>query len=255
MTGLTEVGPAAVLIVLAAFLLGGIIKGLAGIGLPMVALPVLSLGFTVPQAVALTLVPILVSNGWQALTSGALVPVIRRFWPMQVTLAVAIALAASLMVRLDNSVLLMSAGAVLVASIVVLMLSGGRTLPARLERPVGIVVALVAGLIGGVSSLFGIPIIIYMSSLGLTRAEFMTAISIVYFFAGLPYLIGLLAFGAVTPVQLIGSALAVIPAMIGLTVATRMMRQVEDRRFRQILNWILIMLGVSMILRGMMDAG
>ena len=250
---LGSVDTGAVAILVAAFLLGGFIKGLAGIGLPMVALPVLSLGFTVPQAVALTMVPILVSNGWQAISNGALLPVIRRFWPMQVTLAVALALAASLMVRLDNSFLLIAAGGVLVVAILGLILAKGRTLPPRLERPVGVGVGIVAGMIGGVSSLFGIPIIIYMSSLGLSRAEFLTSISIIYFFAGSPYLIGLLVFGAVEPVQLLGSAFAVIPAMTGLGLASLMTQRIADARFRQMLNGILILLGLTMILRGLAD--
>lgn len=237
-------------VALTAFLVGGFVKGLSGIGLPMVALPILSFGFSVPEAVALTMVPILFSNGWQALTNGAFFPVVRRFWPMQLVMAVSLALAASVMVKFDNDRLLVLAGGVLVVAILGLMLSGGRTLPPGLERPAGVLVGLVAGMIGGVSSLFGIPIIIYMTSLGLSRAEFLTSISIIYFFAGTPYLLGLLAFGAMEPVQLLGSSLAVVPAMIGLSLASRMAQKWDEVKFRQLLNLFLIGLGVVMILRG-----
>jgi uncharacterized membrane protein YfcA len=243
--------PTAVLVTLVAFLMGGFIKGLSGLGMPMVALPILSLYFSVPQAVALTMVPILVSNGWQAFSSGGFGPVLRRFWPMQLIMAVALTFSASLMVRLDNALLLVLGGAVLMVSILGLMLSGGRSLPAVYERPVGILVALVAGAISIVSSLFGIVIIIYLSSLSLARAEFVTTISIIYFFAGLPYLAGLLAFDVMQPVDLIGSALATIPAMLGLMLATRLTHGIVDESFRKMLRVVLIGLGGIMILRGM----
>lgn len=240
----------ALLIGTAAFLLGGFIKGLSGIGLPMVALPILSLGFTVPQAVVLTMVPILASNGWQALTNGVLLPVVRRFWPMQLVMALSLLLSGSLMVKLDNSMLLVLAGGVMVVSVLALIVADGRTIPLRFERPAGIVVGLLAGLIGGVSSLFGIPVIIYMTSLGLARAEFLTSISIIYFFAAIPYLVGLMTFGVVTQTELIGSALAVIPALLGIALATRLVRGLDEQRFRHMLNYILMGLGFLMILRG-----
>lgn len=243
----------ALLIGAAAFLLGGFVKGLSGVGLPMVALPILSLGFTVPQAVVLTMVPILASNGWQALTNGVLVPVVRRFWPMQLVMALSLLLSGSLMARLDNSMLLVLAGGVMVVSVLALMVANGRTIPSRLERPAGIVVGALAGLIGGVSSLFGIPVIIYMTSLGLARAEFLTSISIIYFFAAIPYLAGLISFGVVTPSEFIGSALAVIPALLGIALATRLVRGLDEQRFRHMLNYILLGLGFLMFLRGITE--
>lgn len=241
----------ALLIGAAAFLLGGFVKGLSGVGLPMVALPFLSLGFTVPQAVALTMMPILASNGWQALTNGVLLPVVRRFWPMQLVMALSLLLSGSLMVKLDNSMLLSLAGGVMVVSVLALIAANGRTIPSRFERPAGIVVGMLAGLIGGVSSLFGIPVIIYMTSLGLGRAEFLTSISIIYFFAAIPYLAGLIGFGVVTPTELFGSALAVIPALLGIGLATRLVRGLDEQRFRHMLNFILLGLGFLMILRGL----
>lgn len=234
----------------AAFLLGGFIKGLSGVGLPMVALPILSLGFTVPQAVVLTMVPILATNGWQAVTNGVFLPVIKRFWPMQLVMALSLLLSGSLMVKLDNSMLLVLAGVVMLVSVLALIVADGRTIPSRFERPAGIVVGLLAGLIGGVSSLFGIPVIIYMTSLGLARVEFLTSISIIYFFAAIPYLTGLMTFGVVTPTELVGSSLAVIPALLGIALATRLVRNLDEKRFRHMLNYILMGLGFLMILRG-----
>ncbi|MEX0405293.1 sulfite exporter TauE/SafE family protein [Aquibium sp. LZ166] len=237
-------------VALAAFLCGGFIKGLTGIGLPMVALPILSLVFTIPEAVGLTMVPILVSNGWQALTSGAFLPVVRRFWPMQLTMAVAIVFSSSFMVRLDDQQLLFWAGMALALSAVGLRLRGTFQVPARLERVTGVAVGLFAGMVGGVSSLFGIPIIVYMMSIGLSKAEFISSISIIYLFAGIPFLFGLLYFGAVAPGDLVFSAMAVVPVMVGLTAARLVLRGVDDKLFHKLLLALLMFLGASMMYRG-----
>ena len=68
----------AALLVSAVFLLAGFIKGVAGFGLPTVTLGILALSRPLPEAMALMLVPALVTNIWQALAGPALWTALRR---------------------------------------------------------------------------------------------------------------------------------------------------------------------------------
>ena len=70
--------PMAALLVSAVFLLAGFIKGVAGFGLPTVTLGILALSRPLPEAMALMLVPALVTNIWQALAGPALWTALRR---------------------------------------------------------------------------------------------------------------------------------------------------------------------------------
>ena len=56
---------------MAVFFLAGLIKGIAGAGLPTVALALLALAIDIKAAIALLIVPALVTNIWQGLTGGA----------------------------------------------------------------------------------------------------------------------------------------------------------------------------------------
>lgn len=49
-----------------AILFGGIVKGTLGVGLPLFAVPIMSLMIGSTQAIALVAVPVVVSNIWQA---------------------------------------------------------------------------------------------------------------------------------------------------------------------------------------------
>ena len=89
-----------------------------------------------------------------------------------------------------------------------------------------------------------------MSSLGLERADFLTSISVVYLLAAVPYVASLLTLGGIPPVVMLISALAVIPALVGMTVAGRFVKCLDEVRFRRILNWMLIFLGLVIIARG-----
>src|SRR3546814_14369571 len=78
------------LLVLAAlmFLLAGFVKGVIGMGLPTVAMGLLSLAMAPAQAAALMVAPSLVTNLWQMLAGPGLMPLLRRFWPMMLWICV-----------------------------------------------------------------------------------------------------------------------------------------------------------------------
>lgn len=71
-----------IVIVCATFLFAGWVKGVVGLGLPTIALALLAATVGLREAIALMLVPALVTNVWQALTGGAFAPLFRRLWPL-----------------------------------------------------------------------------------------------------------------------------------------------------------------------------
>ena len=74
--------PAFVVLVSLAFLAAGTVKGIAGMGLPAVAMGVLGLGMAPAAAAALLVVPGLVTNIWQLAAGRAIRPLVRRFATM-----------------------------------------------------------------------------------------------------------------------------------------------------------------------------
>ena len=73
----------AVLIIAAcafAILFGGLVKGTLGVGLPLFAVPIMSLMIGSKQATALVSMPVLVSNIWQAWQEGNWKASLKRFW-------------------------------------------------------------------------------------------------------------------------------------------------------------------------------
>ena len=67
---------------LAVFLLAGFVKGVIGLGLPTVAVGLLSLVMPPVQAAALLIVPSMVTNGWQLATGGAFLMLAKRLWAL-----------------------------------------------------------------------------------------------------------------------------------------------------------------------------
>ena len=73
--------PLTVLLVAGTFLLAGTVKGVIGLGLPLVSLAFLTVALDLPTAMVLTLVPSFITNLWQAVAGGSANIIVRRLWP------------------------------------------------------------------------------------------------------------------------------------------------------------------------------
>src|SRR5260370_34052285 len=70
------------LLIAAAFLLAGFIKGVLGLGLPTVSMGLLAVTMPPAHALAIVIVPAIVTNIWQTFVGPYLRDIVRRLWPL-----------------------------------------------------------------------------------------------------------------------------------------------------------------------------
>jgi uncharacterized protein len=229
----------------AALLVGGLIKGVAGLGLPMIAIPLLTLAVDLTTAVVLLALPATASNLFQAFQRGAFVPVVRRFWPLLVAFLPTIAIGAKLLVTLDPRVLYVALGiAILVITLLTRMVPSLRVGP-RLERVLSPLVGAFSGLLGGASSLFGPPIMIYLLSLRLERAEYIASVSLLYFVGAALFTLSLIAVGAFGAQQAVYSGLAMLPVFGGMLVGQKIGARLDRRNYERVLDLLYLMAALT----------
>jgi uncharacterized membrane protein YfcA len=100
--------------IFATFFLAGAVKGVIGLGLPTLSLRLLTTAVGLPQAMALLLVPSLVTNVWQALSGGNGKAILRRIWPFLMMATVTVWIGAAALTRVDLRLLSGLLGSLLV---------------------------------------------------------------------------------------------------------------------------------------------
>src|SRR6202012_2433341 len=70
------------LLIAAAFLIAGLVKGALGLGLPTVSMGLLAVTMPPAQALAIVIVPAIVTNIWQTFVGPYLRDIVRRLWPL-----------------------------------------------------------------------------------------------------------------------------------------------------------------------------
>ena len=230
---------------------GGAVKGLVGIGIPLVSLSLLSLFLPLADAVILLPVPIIVANVWQSIVEPHFVPALRRFWPLVLALFGGTIAGAHVLTSLDPSSLNLLVGALVVLFSLSSYMTPELRIPVRLERRLGIFAGALGGFMGGVSALFGPPIILYLSSLRLDRETFVGVISSIYLCSAIALVIVFGSVGVISQAQLVDSAIASVPLMVGVWVGQRFRGRIREAVFRKILLVVVLCVGVRLIVVGL----
>src|SRR6195256_2411507 len=68
----------------AVFFLAGFVKGVIGLGLPTVAMGLLAVSMPPARALAIVIVPAIITNIWQTFVGPYLRDITRRLWPLMV---------------------------------------------------------------------------------------------------------------------------------------------------------------------------
>ena len=229
-----------ILLALAVFLVAGTVKGLVGLGLPTITIALTSLVMPLSDTIALVALPTVISNVWQAAVGGQFRRIVRRQWPLIVPLAVTLYVTMWTVGRWAFLVL----AAVLVIYSALGLFRIRLHIHADLERllaaPIGVVSGFVAGLVG----VPVIPLMPYLQGLDIKPAELVQTLGVVLCATSISLTISLLQFGLLDGPHALVSAVAVVPALAGMFVGTRIRMRLSVEQFRLAVLWALLLTGL-----------
>lgn len=242
MTGIDSV-----LIVCAVMLIAGTVKGIAGLGLPTIAVSLLVFFFDAHVSLGLIVLPLLFSNLLQAWQSGQFRWVFSNFWPYLAAIALAIFIASSFASRINAKVIYL-----LIALGIFLFLISQRKLPSinlsgRHRVFSASFAGTLAGILGGLTTVWGPPTIIYLRMLGLEKEQFVRATGWMFLIGSLPLTAGYWMGGILTaeliPVGILGSAMA----MCGVVLGKHIRKRVSEKHFVLIIDVILALMALNLL--------
>jgi len=234
----------------AIFALAGLVKGIAGLGLPTVSLALTTAFLGLPAGMALLLFPSLIANLWQACSGGQIRAVLARIWPLLLPATLCIPLGASLLQEEGNLPALTAIlGAVLIAygaSGLFRLIPPVTLTPAR-RLWLGPLAGLANGLLTGMTGSFVVPAIFYLQAAGLNKDALIQAMGLLFALSTLGLALALGGGGFLNRDLALLSALCVLPALSGMLAGRALRRHIPEARFRQILFFALFLTGLGLL--------
>jgi len=247
----TAYGASELAIITAVFLIAGMVKGVVGLGLPTVAIGLLTALIGLSEGIVLMVIPSLITNLWQALAGSALSMILRRVWGLLVTVFIGAWVGVGLFGRSDTALLTALLGILLCAYATYGLTAPKLPAPGRHEGWLSPIVGAVSGVLTGLTGTFFMPSLPYIQTLGFPRDVLVQAMGILFLASTVALAVALSGHGRLDVEIGAVSALATLPALIGMVLGARIRRQLSEQRFRQVLFAALLLLGVYIAVRAL----
>jgi len=235
------------------FFAAGAIKGLIGLGLPVVCMGLLTLIMTPAEAAKVVVVPAFITNIQQAFVGPHLRAVFMRLWPMLLGIVVGTFAAGGLILVVDPRLALGLMGTALLAYVMFAWSNVVLAVPRPLEPWAAPVVGFCTGGVAGTTGVLSIPSVPYMQALGLDKNALVQAL-------GLSFLVSTVALGfslasdiTVDGAFLGQSAETIAVAVVGTWAGQHLRQFVSAHHFRTLFLAGLAGIGFSLCYRAAAD--
>lgn len=231
-------------LIVAVFLLAGFVKGTIGMGLPTVAMGLLATRMPPAHALAIVILPAIITNLLQTFVGPYLRDIVRRLWPLMIGTLLGIWIGSDLMTgpyaRYGTVVL-----GVLLVIYAIIGLSRVRFHVASAdEKWIGGIIGIITGLVSAATGVQVIPSMPFMQAIGMEKDELVQALGVFFTTATLALAFNLTEAGLLNTSLAWPITVAMAAAFAGMYLGQVLRSRMEAETFRR---WFLI----AMLLLGL----
>ncbi|MBN9584584.1 MAG: hypothetical protein BGN84_14435 [Afipia sp. 62-7] len=236
------------LIIAAVFMLAGFVKGTIGMGLPTVAMGLLATRMSPAHALAIVIVPAIVTNIWQTFVGPYLRDIVRRLWPLLIGTVLGVWAGGGLLTGPYASYGTIVLGVLLVIYAIVGLSKVRFSVPREKEGWVGGIIGLITGVISAATGVQVIPSMPFMQAIGMEKDELIQALGVFFTTATVAQAYNLTGAGLLNTSTLVPGTIGMIAAFTGMYIGQLVRSRMDAETFRR---WFLI----AMLLLGIYLSG
>lgn len=241
----------AVAIIFGAIALGGLAKGVTGLGLPLIAVPVLAGFLGVERAVVIMVIPGFVSNVWMVWAYRKEALESRDLASYCIASVFGAALGTWLLASLDERVLSLLLAAWVGIYFVIRMVNPAFKIGPEQSRYLSPAVGLASGASQGATGVAGPIVGIWFHALALPPRTYVFTVSVAFLVASIAQLVSIAGFGLFKDGRWIEGLFALIPIAIALPLGIRLARLISRRVFDAAVLGLLFVMGVRLAWKGL----
>jgi uncharacterized protein len=241
--------------VVGSLFVAGLLKGTIGVGMPVVALPLLSLFIDVKAAAMLLSMPLIFSNVPQALEGGKTGRCLLQLMPVILGTIPGLFLGVQVLLALDANVAKIIAGLVLMGVGGITLLAPQLQLRPRLVLPAGVTFGFLGGILGGIAAMAGPIVFIFLLAKGLRGRPFTKEASLYLVVSSGLLAILLTASHEFGWLDVAVSTAATLPVGIGMYAGQRVRDKIAPETFRKLVLIAVIAAGAELLRHGFFGDG
>lgn len=253
---LTQTDPLILLAAAAIMTFGGFVKGAVGFALPMIGIGGIGSFMPAQDTVAILIFPTVLTNFWQTVRQGIgpATETLGQFWKLNLLLGLTIGIAAQWVPGIPSAGLFVFLG-VLICAAAGLQLAGWHPRAPSAAGPrmmLEIFTGLVAGICGGLSGVWGPPVLFFLIALDCQKALQIRALGLAFTVGSLILVPAHVLSGLLNERTLPLSLLMCLPVALGMVVGLRYQDRMDQALFRRVTLTVLCLAGLNLLRRGLL---
>lgn len=230
--------------IMLALVLSGSVKGVFGIGFPVVAMAILPLFITPISAITVIALPIVVTNIQQLFSEKEWRYIIIKYRYMALFMLLASFLSSQILTQISVDLITAIIGFALALFAIYSLFNF--TLPITSHSVWQIIAGASSGLLSGMTGIQSTAII-YFASLDISRNEFVGAVGYIFLVGGLGLSIGLINNNLLNSSSAILSIAAVLFSTVGFKLGSLLRPYIHSELFKKLLFLLMLIIGMKQI--------
>ena len=230
--------------IMLALVLSGSVKGVFGIGFPVVAMAILPLFITPISAITVIALPIVVTNIQQLFSEKEWRHIIIKYRYMALFMLLASFLSSQILTQISVDLITAIIGFALALFAIYSLFNF--TLPITTHSSWQIIAGASSGLLSGMTGIQSTAII-YFASLDISRNEFVGAVGYIFLVGGLGLSIGLINNSLLNSSTVMLSLFGVLFSVVGFKLGSLLRPYIHSELFKKLLFLLMLIIGMKQI--------
>ncbi len=230
--------------IMLALVLSGSVKGVFGIGFPVVAMAILPLFITPISAITVIALPIVVTNIQQLFSEKEWRQIIIKYRYMALFMLLASFLSSQILTQISVDLITAIIGFALALFAIYSLFNF--TLPITTHSSWQIIAGASSGLLSGMTGIQSTAII-YFASLDISRDEFVGAVGYIFLVGGLGLSIGLINNNFLNSSTVMLSLFGVLFSVVGFKLGSLLRPYIHSELFKKLLFLLMLIIGMKQI--------
>lgn len=231
------------------YFIAGLIKGMLGIGFPTAAVSLLAQVTDTRTAIALVVIPMVVTNAWQVWRSRRVRWVLQTFWVLLVMMLLLTAVFSQVAGLVPVALLTGALGLIVAVYSASSLYRPLFFIPDRLDRFAQLAAGITAGIMAGLTGVWAPPILIYLNARRIGKEAFVATSGVLMCLGSLVLLTGYLNTGLISGSIIMMSCVLLVPSLSGFATGEWVRGHLSARRFERLLLWFFLLMGLNLIRR------
>jgi uncharacterized protein len=233
---------------------GGLIKGVLGIGAPLVAIPVLAHLYDVPTAIAVMTLSLAVSSFWQAWEHRRAPLAHNTLHLVLAGCAGGVVVGTYLLGVAEDAWLEVMLGVLVLAFVALHVARPDIMLSAQGARRAALPVGVLTGVFQGSAGVSTPVSVTFVLAQGLKRDPYLLETQSIFTVMAISQIIALSAFGIMTTRLGAASVAGLVPTMVGVWLGRHIADHVSNRAFERLTLVVMSLIAVSLLVRAIPEA-